>query len=133
MSYEELLNQAYENILPVETGERFEIPKVIGHYEGTRTIITNFLKIALLIRRNPEHIIKFLGKELASSAEISNERLIFSRKLPSKEINEKIKKYTNQFVLCPKCRKPDTELINEGNRIFLKCLACGEKYEIHKI
>ncbi len=133
MNYEELLSQAYEDISPIKKGERFEVQKVTGHYEGTKTVITNFLKIALLLRRNPEHIIKFLGKELASSIELSNERLILFRRISSKEINEKIEKYINQFVLCPRCKKPDTELVNEEDKIFLKCLACGERKEIHKI
>ncbi|MFA5060689.1 MAG: translation initiation factor IF-2 subunit beta [Candidatus Pacearchaeota archaeon] len=133
MNYEELLTQAYKNITPLEVGARFEIPKVEGHHEGTRTILTNFSKIASFLRRKPEHIAKFLGKELASSIELSGERLILSRRLPSKEINEKIEKYTNCFILCPKCKKPDTELLCEGNKMFIKCLACGEKYEIHKL
>jgi translation initiation factor 2 subunit 2 len=76
---------------------------------------------------------KFLSGELASSAEISGDRLIFSRKVSSKEVNRKIEKYVNRFVLCPSCRKPDTELNNEGNKAFLKCLACGKKAEVHKI
>ncbi|MFA4960885.1 MAG: translation initiation factor IF-2 subunit beta [Candidatus Pacearchaeota archaeon] len=133
MEYEELLSEAYKNVKVIECGDRFEILKVNGHHEGTRTIITNFMKIVSCLRRNPEHIIKFLSKDLASSAELSGERLIFSRKLTSKEVNEKIEKYVNKFVLCPKCKKPDTELIEEGNKLFLKCLACGTKNEIHKL
>jgi translation initiation factor 2 subunit 2 len=133
MNYEELLTQAYENIVPLEVSKRFEIPKVEGHHEGTKTILTNFLKITSFLRRKPEHLAKFLGKELATSMELSGERLILSRKLPSKEINEKIEKYTNQFVLCPKCKKPDTEIISEENKTFIRCLACGGKYEIHKL
>lgn len=131
--YEEMLNEAYENVKEVECGDRFEIPKVIGHHEGTKTVITNFFKITTCIRRSPEHIIKFLGKELATGEEISGERLILSRKLSSKEINEKIEKYVNIFVVCQKCKKPDTELVTEGNKVFLKCLACGEKHEVHKL
>ena len=72
-------------------------------------------------------------KELASQGEIKGDRLILSRKLASKDINAKIEKYVNRFVLCPKCEKPDTELSEEGGKTFLRCLACGEKQEVHKI
>jgi len=132
-NYEQMLEEAYANVKEVECGERFEVPKVAGHHEGTKTVITNFFKITACIRRSPEHLIKYLGKELASNGEISGERLILSRKLSSKEINEKIEKYINLFVICPRCKKPDTELVNEGNKLFLKCLACGEKHEVHKL
>ena len=132
-NYEELLNEAYEKVEPVEECGRFEVLKVKGHHEGTRTIVTNFGQVVTCLRREADHVIKFLNKELASSSELKGDRLILSRKLPSKEINAKIEKYVNGFVLCPKCKKPDTELENDKGKTFLRCLACGEKYEVQKI
>ena len=131
--YEALLNEAYENVEATDECERFEVLKVKGHHEGVRTVISNFGQIIACIRRKPEHFLKFLTKELASSGEIKGDRLILSRKLASKDVNDKIEKYVNKFVLCPKCKKPDTELENDGAKAFLRCLACGEKYEVHKI
>ncbi len=133
MSYEELLNEAYENVEHVEECKRFEVLKVKGHHEGTRTIITNFGQVVTCLRRDADHVIKFLTKELASSGELKGDRLILSRKLASKDVNEKIEKYVNLFVLCPKCKKPDTELENDKGKAFLRCLACGEKHEVQKI
>jgi len=133
MNYEELLEKACAKVKREKSGARFQIIKVSGHHEGTKTIVTNFSKIVGCLRRNPEHFIKFLSKELASPSELSGERLIFTRKLNSNEINNKIIKYTSFFVLCPRCKKPDTEIVTEKERSFLKCLACGEKREIHKI
>ena len=133
MSYESLLEQAYEKIEPVEESGRFDVLKVKGHHEGTKTVITNFGQVVNSIRRAPEHLMKFLNKELASSSEIKGERLILSRKLSSKDINDRIEKYVKRFVLCPKCGKPDTGLGDVGGKVFLNCLACGEKYELHKI
>lgn len=133
MNYEALLDEAYENVEATSECGRFEILKVKGHHEGTRTVISNFGQVATCVRRAPEHLLKFLTKELASSAEIKGDRLILSRKLASKDINEKIEKYANRFVLCPKCKKPDTELNEEMGKTFLRCLACGEKYEAHKV
>jgi len=133
MGYEDLLDEAYENVEATEEAGRFEVLKVKGHHEGTKTIITNFGQVVACLRRDADHVIKFLNKELASSSELKGDRLILSRKLPSKEINEKIEKYVNQFVLCPKCKKPDTELDESKGKAFLRCLACGEKHEVHKI
>ena len=135
MNYEDLLDEAYEKVevnLESEV-ERFDIPKVKGHHLGTKTVVSNFLVIASHIRRDPVHLMKFLARELASQGEIQNDRLLLSRKLSSKEVNEKIEKYVNGFVLCSKCKKPDTELSEEGGKNYLRCLACGEKVEVHKV
>ena len=133
MEYEALLNEAYENVEVSEECCRFEVLKVKGHHEGTKTVVSNFAQVVACLRRNPDHVIKFLTKELASSSEMKGDRLILSRKLASKDVNDKIERYANLFVLCPKCKKPDTELDNDKGKAFLRCLACGEKYEVHKI
>ncbi|RMD45435.1 translation initiation factor IF-2 subunit beta [Candidatus Pacearchaeota archaeon] len=133
MEYEALLENAYRKIKPIEKCKRFEIIKVQGHYEGSKTIVKNFLRISSCIRRPYAHLMKFLSKELASPAEISGERLIFQRKISPGDINLKIKKYVKEFVLCPKCKKPDTELITRKSEAILHCLACGAKYSVHEI
>ena len=59
-SYEELLNRAYEQVKVIEgSGERFEIPKIEGFFEGKKTILTNFKEIAKHIRREEEHFLKY--------------------------------------------------------------------------
>ena len=59
--YETLLEEAYKKVKKVETSNgRFEIPKVEGHFEGKKTIITNFSQIASYLRRKPEHFLKFV-------------------------------------------------------------------------
>ena len=62
MGYEDLLEEAYENVEPVEECGRFEVLKVKGHHEGTKTIITNFGQVVTCLRRNADHVMKFLNK-----------------------------------------------------------------------
>lgn len=131
MTYEELLNQAYEKIKPIEhKGDRFEIQKIEGHVEGRKTILTNFFQIASYLRRNPEHFQKYLLKELATSGQKEGDRLVLNNKIPSTKINQKIEQYTKEFVLCKECGKPDTELTKEDRLTFLHCLACGAKHSV---
>ena len=133
-TYEKLLEQAYKKIKPVESKiERFEIPSVESHIEGIRTIVSNFLQICSYLRRNPAHVEKFLQKELAAPSKIENDRLILVKKIPSKKIDEKIKDYVDRYVICKECKKPDTELIKQGEFMFVHCLACGAKHSISKI
>jgi translation initiation factor 2 subunit 2 len=133
MGYEDLLDEAFESVKPCEECGRFEILKVSGHIEGSKAIVTNFAQVAACLRRDPEHLAKFLFKELATSGDIKGDRLIFPRKVSSKVLNEKIEKYVHQFVLCPVCKKPDTELVSEKGKSYIRCMACGKKWEVHKV
>ena len=131
MSYEEMLKRGKKD-LPDVVGksERFETPKVKGHVEGNKTIIVNFFQMADTLNRKPEHLLKYLQRELATPGHFEDKRLVFGRKLGSGMINEKIAKYTHDFVLCEKCGKPDTQVINENGKLLKKCMACGQKTDI---
>jgi len=131
MDYEKLLEKAYSEVKEVKgSSERFEIPKVEGRVEGTKTIITNFAKICAILRREQRHLEKFLEKELATPGKMEGDKLVLNRKLNSALINMKIADYANEFVICPECKKPDTELVKENRFTFLKCLACGAKKSV---
>ena len=130
MKYEDMLKSAKEKLPKVVAkSERFEIPKIKGRVEGNKTILVNFFQIASLLGREPEHMLKFLQRELATPGQLSGQRLIFGRKLASAMINEKLKKYVETFVLC-KCGKPDTKLLYEDGKLIKKCMACGTKTPI---
>ncbi len=130
-TYEQMLNEAYKKVKAIgNSSERFEIPKIEGHFEGKKTILTNFFQIASYIRRNPEHFQKFLLKELATSGQKESERLVLNNKIPSEKINQKIEQYVKEFVLCRECGKPDTELTKEDRLTFIHCLACGAKHSV---
>ncbi len=130
-SYEEMVDKAIKNLPKrVESKERFEIPKVKGHIEGNKTIITNFQQIVSAFRREASHLLKYLLRELATPGIIDNSRLILGRKISSSQINDKIERYANEFVICVDCKKPDTQLIKEDKILILKCTACGSKHPV---
>ena len=130
-SYDKLLDKAYNELKPLESsGERFEIPKIEGHIEGTKTILTNLQQITSYLRRDQDHLLKFLLKELATSGALKNNRVILQRKISSQKINEKIESYSKEFVICNQCGKPDTELKKEKTHASLNCLACGAKHSV---
>ena len=74
--------------------------------------------------------LKYILKELASPGNLEQNRATFGRKLSSDMINEKIKKFADNFVICPECGKPETKIETEGNQNFLRCMACGAKTQI---
>lgn len=132
--YEKLLDEAYTKVKQINvSGGRFEVPKIDGHFEGKKTILTNFFQIASYLRRSPEHFQKFMLKELAASGQREGDRLVLNIRVPSAKVNQKIEQYTKEFVLCQECGKPDTELTKENRLSFLHCLACGAKHSISRI
>ena len=128
--YKKLLDEAYKEIKPIKHTERFEIPKIEGHFEGTKTIFTNLVQISDYFRRDINHLPKFLLRELATSGSIKGNRVVLMRKISSLKINEKIADYSKEFVICPQCEKPDTELLKEKGFLFVHCLACGAKHSV---
>lgn len=132
-SYEELLKKAYDKVKVVKgNSERFEIPKVSGLVEGKNTIITNIGAISSYLRRDAEHLSKFLQKEMATSGKIEKDRLVLNTKVNSEKVNDKIQLYAKEFVICNECGKPDTEIITDKSIKFKHCLACGAKSPIKR-
>ena len=108
--------------------ERFEIPKVLGHIQGNRTIVSNFLQITSALRREVSHLLKYVLKELATPGEIKKSgALILGTKVSASRINEKIRQYANEVVLCFESVKPDTKIEKEDGWTYMKCAACGAK------
>lgn len=130
MEYKQLLDKLYSEIKPIKASERFELPQVKGYVEGNKTILLNFAQICLTLRRDKKHVAKFLMRELATPGVLEKERLTLIRKISSAAINEKIAEYAKEFVICPECKKPDTELRKEGRFLFLHCMACGAKHSV---
>ncbi len=126
LSYEELLDRLYDS-LPEEAKApaRFEIPRAEVEIHGKNTVVKNIKQIAEVFRRDPKHLVKFLTKELATSAVWEGDRIKLKGRFPPAVIQKKIVLYAQDYVLCPVCGKPDTRIITMGGVKMLKCDACG--------
>ena len=132
--YNKLLEKAYENLpSAVGTGERFEIPKVVGIRMGRRTIIQNFGDISSRLNRDPHHLLKFLSRELATAASVDGARAIFQGRFDVATVTRLLNIYAQRYVICPICNRPDTKIEKEGRYLFLRCEACGAKSSILQV
>lgn len=132
LDYEKLLDRGY-SLIPAKTtsGERFEIPVVDTLQQGNKTFIKNFDLIAGKLRRDPKMIMKYFTKELAIPATIEGQRLVLHGKFGDRALNERLKAFTQIFVLCKECHKPDTKIMEgEHGRKMLVCEACGARAPI---
>ena len=133
-SYKELLKRA-QSRLPQEkgSGERFEVPRVRYSRVGMRTIIHNFKEIADVLNRDTHHLMKFLTNEMATAATLEETRATFQGKFPLDTLERLIKIYTENFVVCPVCKRPDTKIVKEKRLYFLVCEACGAKSSVKAV
>jgi len=129
--YAKLLDKAYSNLPKSEgTGERFEIPKVVGIRMGRRTIVQNFGDISSVMNREPHHLLKFLSREMATAASLDGTRAIFQGKFDVETVTRLLSIYAQRFVICPICNRPDTKMEKEGRYLFLRCEACGARSSV---
>ena len=126
MEYEKMLDRLYES-LPKHTlnRDRFEMPIAESFIQGNKTILKNFGAILKKIGRDEKHMIKYFAKETATSVTQEEGRLILNRKFPYEQVNKLVKNYITQFVICPECGRPDTEVIDKHSVRMLHCEACG--------
>jgi len=110
--------------------ERFEIPRAISRIQGNKTVVDNFLQVVSALRREPEHLMKFLSRELAAPGQIIERKLVLVGKIGGERLNQKIEAYVKEFVLCRECGKPDTELVKKQRLLFVHCLACGAEHSV---
>lgn len=116
-----------------KAGERFQLPRPRVLNQGMKTIIANMQELADALRRKPQHLMKFLLKELATSGEVSGKSAEFTGKFHFSLIEKKIDLYVKEYVLCPECGKPDTKLTRVDRLYFLKCEACGAKHPAKRV
>ncbi len=132
--YRKLLSRAYSELPPtLFEHKRFEIPKASISTIGMRTVLHNFREIGNALDRNPQHLLKFLSKEMATSATVDENRAIFQGKFFRDTIDRLIRRYTEEFVICPICKRPDTKIAKEKRLYFLACEACGARSSIRAV
>ena len=133
-NYNKLLDRARAKIPDkVMEKSRFEPPKPDSTIEGNRTFIKNWHQIVTALHRDERHLLKFLTKELATSADIEGQRAVFSGKHQKATLNDLLNRYLKDYVICPECGKPDTNIIKEDRINFLICEACGARTSVKPV
>ncbi len=130
--YARLLDRAFEKAPKLATEiSDFKIPKTDIIIQGNKSIIRNLSAIADKARRDPNDIARYMSKELAVPVNIEEQRLIISGKFREEEINKRITRYFEVYVICKECHKPDSHLETAGRGMFyFVCEACGARYGI---
>src|SRR3990172_7972129 len=117
--YSELLKRARAQVPEVTLKrERLEMPRLFVSMVGMRTIISNFKEVADMLDRDPQHILKFLTREMATAATYHDGRAIFQGKFRRDTFEALLQRYMDAFVICPVCKRPDTDVVKEKRLSF---------------
>jgi translation initiation factor 2 subunit 2 len=92
-----------------------------------RTYLVNYREIAQYLNRDPQHLLHYLSKELATAGTIDGARAIFQGKFGSDTLDRTIQRYIEEYIICPVCKRPDTKIVREKRLSFIVCEACGAR------
>ena len=131
-NYDELLVRLREALPEIGSAHsRFKIgvPDIV--IEGKMTIIRNFVSVAESVDRDPQHLAKYLFKELGVPGTIQSQRLVFKGRLQPSNIEKRLNDYIKTYVICYECGSPDTSIQKEGRVEIIVCKACGAMRPVH--
>ncbi|CAG8956075.1 hypothetical protein HYFRA_00011859 [Hymenoscyphus fraxineus] len=106
--------------------------KIEGKGNGIKTVIVNLSSVAASLARPGDHVIKYFGFELGAQTNSSpaDDRWIINGAHEASKLQDYLDGFINRFVLCKKCKNPETVVVIKDGRILLDCKACGQRSDV---
>ena len=126
----------------IDPSYRYKMPplttKIEGRGNGIKTVLTNIIELGESLNRDHEEITKFFGYELGAQMTIDDDRYILSGSHQTSALQTRLCKYIEKFVLCYKCKKPETvyKISSRDGLVSQKCGGCGHQAPVdmrHKV
>lgn len=127
--YFELLHNVYVKLgrSDAETkSHKLDIPSIqLSSVGTTKTVWCNIKRIAVSIRRDPDHLQKYTVTELAVNSSINGEgQLVMKGRFQVKQIETVVRHYINSYVKCGNCNGMKTRLSKNDRMNFINCDDC---------
>jgi len=124
--YSALLKRARAKVpATVGTGERFVMPTAEVLQEGKTTVVRNMADVLDRLNRPSDHLVPILLRELGTAGSYEDGRLVLQGKVSEDNLNARLTKYVETYVICGECGRPDTHLQKDERTTIVKCDACG--------
>lgn len=106
--------------------------KIEGKGNGIKTVVVNLNSVAQSLSRPPAYVIKYFGFELGAQANAkpSDDRWIINGAHDAPKLQDYLDGFIAKFVLCKKCKNPETDIIIKDENIILDCKACGQRSDV---
>ncbi|KAF2785667.1 eukaryotic translation initiation factor-like protein 5 [Melanomma pulvis-pyrius CBS 109.77] len=103
--------------------------KIEGKGNGIKTVIVNLSSVAQSLARPPAYVIKYFGFELGAQTNTNpaDDRWIINGAHDASKLQDYLDGFISKFVLCKKCKNPETEVNIKDGHIILDCKACGQQ------
>jgi len=96
---------------------------------GVKTVVENMTAIAKALEIPPEYPTRFFGYELGAQAtyEDSADRTcaIVKGKHTVQDLDRLLEDFIKKFILCPKCKLPETKISVKKGQVRIDCRGCG--------
>ena len=112
-----------------DPGYRYRMPRAEVCVERRGTLLKNCGEIAKALHRPPQYLAKFCGLLLGCHAEFDEEQraaVIRGDHLPA-TVHGLVRKFIDGWVLCARCRLPETRLEVGRSKVIFDCKACGAR------
>ncbi|KAI9826323.1 MAG: hypothetical protein M1832_000240 [Thelocarpon impressellum] len=106
--------------------------KIEGKGNGIKTVIVNLSSVAASLSRPPSYVIKYFGFELGAQTNTNpaDDRWIINGAHEASKLQDYLDGFISRFVLCKKCKNPETDIVIKDGRIVLDCKACGQRSDV---
>lgn len=115
---------------------RYKMPviqvKIEGKGNGIRTVVTNMEKVMKALDRPMEYGVKFISFELGtkSKSDPAQHQCMFAGNHSAEALSLCLDKFIDLYVLCVKCKNPETVHKIKNNEILSNCKACGKCHKL---
>ncbi|KAL6850962.1 eukaryotic translation initiation factor 5 [Amphichorda felina] len=106
--------------------------KIEGKGNGIKTVVVNLSSVAQSLARPGAHVIKYFGFELGAQTNMDpkDDRWIINGAHDAAKLQDHLDGFINKFVLCKKCKNPETDVVIKDGHIILDCKACGQRTDV---
>ncbi|KAI0847820.1 domain found in IF2B/IF5-domain-containing protein [Daldinia vernicosa] len=106
--------------------------KIEGKGNGIKTVVVNLSSVAQSLARPGSYVIKYFGFELGAQTNIDppDDRWIINGAHEASKLQDHLDGFINKFVLCKKCKNPETDVVIKDGHIVLDCKACGQRSDV---
>ena len=108
------------------------VTKIEGKGNGIKTVVVNLSSVAVSLARPGSYLIKYFGFELGAQTNIDppDDRWIINGAHDAAKLQDYLDGFINKFVLCKKCKNPETDVHIKDGHITLDCKACGQRTDV---
>ena len=125
--------------------------KIEGKGNGIKTVVANLSSVAQSLSRPPScqcntfsqyellhthccllDLIKYFGFELGAQTNTNpaDDRWIINGAHEASKLQDHLDGFISKFVLCKKCKNPETDIVIKDGRILEDCKACGQRSDV---